>query len=68
MTIVTTEIPSIQAIVTLARELNDTDAARLIEKYTDAIASIRVADACRELNHRVIGILEGSFHPVKEEA
>ncbi len=57
-----------KSLIALCRGLNDADAATAIQKYADAFASIKVERAVSEQNVRIISLLEGTFHPVKDGA
>lgn len=59
-------LPTARSIATLARSLDEADAAALIQKYADAVASIKVERAVSEAYTRVTRIIEGGFNPVKD--
>jgi hypothetical protein len=54
-------MPSVDVIVTLVRSLDDENAAKLIQKYADATASIEVESAAREIYLRVARGIEGGL-------
>lgn len=61
------EIPGADVIATLCRGMSDADAAALIQKFADTTAAIAVTEAVGEAHRRIIGVLEGGFHPAKDE-
>lgn len=62
-----TDLPSALTIACLAKGLDEADAAALIQKYADTIASIKVERAVSDAYTRVTRIIEGGFHPAKDD-